>query len=204
MWININQEITFNFCVFLLQERAFEMSQKYKEGKFIIELSHMIKDNGWDWEESLQLSSWLFQKLLPLCLKGFQSSFLIPCTSHRCATLSLFTALPTIACDAFSICALFFPATTTTRVQIFLVQLLVVLRHGISECMDCMPVCGHLGGVVTHVRACGMLKWVLGWKPYRRALNFKSKARVSLVKKNKQIRSRYLSLKCTYKLAWTL
>jgi len=32
-----------------LQEQAFELSQKYKEGKFIIELSHMIKDNGWDW-----------------------------------------------------------------------------------------------------------------------------------------------------------
>uniref|UniRef100_A0A0E9RT63 Yippee domain-containing protein n=1 Tax=Anguilla anguilla TaxID=7936 RepID=A0A0E9RT63_ANGAN len=29
-------------------EQAFESSQKYKEGKFIIELSHMIKDNGWD------------------------------------------------------------------------------------------------------------------------------------------------------------
>lgn len=110
-WININQEITFLtvlfFCVFLLQERAFEMSQKYKEGKFIIELSHMIKDNGWDWEESLQLSSWLFQKLLPLCLKGFQSSFLIPCTSHRCATLSLFTALPTIAWCLIYMCSFF-------------------------------------------------------------------------------------------------
>lgn len=31
-----------------LQEQAFELSQKYKEGKYIIELSHMIKDNGWD------------------------------------------------------------------------------------------------------------------------------------------------------------
>ncbi|KAK3531578.1 hypothetical protein QTP70_024962 [Hemibagrus guttatus] len=30
------------------QEHAFESSQKYKEGKFIIELAHMIKDNGWD------------------------------------------------------------------------------------------------------------------------------------------------------------
>jgi hypothetical protein len=30
------------------QEQAFELSQKYKEGKFIIELSHMIKDNGWE------------------------------------------------------------------------------------------------------------------------------------------------------------
>lgn len=30
------------------QEHAFESSQKYKEGKYIIELAHMIKDNGWD------------------------------------------------------------------------------------------------------------------------------------------------------------
>ena len=30
------------------QEHAFEASQKYKEGKFIIELAHMVKDNGWD------------------------------------------------------------------------------------------------------------------------------------------------------------
>ncbi|XP_003388903.1 PREDICTED: protein yippee-like 1 [Amphimedon queenslandica] len=29
-------------------EHAYESSQKYKEGKFIIELAHMIKDNGWD------------------------------------------------------------------------------------------------------------------------------------------------------------
>ena len=29
-------------------EHAFENSQKYKEGKFIIELAHMYKDNGWD------------------------------------------------------------------------------------------------------------------------------------------------------------
>ncbi|KAM3724298.1 Protein yippee-like [Dirofilaria immitis] len=29
-------------------EHAFEVSQKYKEGKFIIELAHMVKDNGWD------------------------------------------------------------------------------------------------------------------------------------------------------------
>lgn len=31
-----------------LQEHAFETSQKYKEGKYIIELVHMIKDNGWE------------------------------------------------------------------------------------------------------------------------------------------------------------
>lgn len=31
-----------------IQEHAFEASQKYKEGKFIIELAHMVKDNGWD------------------------------------------------------------------------------------------------------------------------------------------------------------
>uniref|UniRef100_A0A667I2J6 Yippee like 4 n=1 Tax=Lynx canadensis TaxID=61383 RepID=A0A667I2J6_LYNCA len=29
-------------------EQAFETSQKYKEGKYIIEMSHMVKDNGWD------------------------------------------------------------------------------------------------------------------------------------------------------------
>lgn len=33
-------------------EHAFESSQKYKEGKYIIELAHMIKDNGWDWRDS--------------------------------------------------------------------------------------------------------------------------------------------------------
>ena len=36
------------FVISLLQEHAFESSQKYKEGKFIIELAHMIKDNGWE------------------------------------------------------------------------------------------------------------------------------------------------------------
>ncbi|VDD83287.1 unnamed protein product [Mesocestoides corti] len=30
-------------------EQAFEPSQKYKEGKYIIELAHLIKDNGWNW-----------------------------------------------------------------------------------------------------------------------------------------------------------
>lgn len=38
--------------VFFFKEHAFESSQKYKEGKFIIELAHMIKDNGWDCERS--------------------------------------------------------------------------------------------------------------------------------------------------------
>jgi hypothetical protein len=36
-------------------EHAFESSQKYKEGKYIIELVHMIKDNGWD-EENIDYS----------------------------------------------------------------------------------------------------------------------------------------------------
>ncbi|CAF0975407.1 unnamed protein product [Adineta steineri] len=35
-------------------EHAFESSQKYKEGKYIIELVHMIKDNGWDAENMNQ------------------------------------------------------------------------------------------------------------------------------------------------------
>ncbi|RCN45307.1 yippee putative zinc-binding protein [Ancylostoma caninum] len=32
----------------LREEHAFESSQKYKEGKFIIELAHMVKDNQWE------------------------------------------------------------------------------------------------------------------------------------------------------------
>lgn len=35
------------FC-HVLQEHAFESSQKYKEGKYIIEMAHMIKENGWE------------------------------------------------------------------------------------------------------------------------------------------------------------
>lgn len=35
----------------LFKEHAFESSQKYKEGKYIIELVHMVKDNGWDDQE---------------------------------------------------------------------------------------------------------------------------------------------------------
>lgn len=37
-------------------EQAFESSQKYKEGKYIIELIHLIKENGWNdykaWNEN--------------------------------------------------------------------------------------------------------------------------------------------------------
>ncbi len=32
---------------FISQEHAFESSQKYKEGKYIIELAHMIKENNY-------------------------------------------------------------------------------------------------------------------------------------------------------------
>lgn len=39
--------IKFTFS-FRQQEHAFESSQKYKEGKYIIELAHMIKENKWD------------------------------------------------------------------------------------------------------------------------------------------------------------
>jgi hypothetical protein len=37
-------------------EQAYESSQKYKEGKFIIELAHMIKENGWENESWLCFS----------------------------------------------------------------------------------------------------------------------------------------------------
>lgn len=45
----MSQARRFIFSNFLIcQEQAFETSQKYKEGKYIIEMSHMVKDNGWD------------------------------------------------------------------------------------------------------------------------------------------------------------
>jgi hypothetical protein len=44
-------------------EQAFESSQKYKEGKFIIELIHLIKDNGWE-DNDIKISpSFSFNKL---------------------------------------------------------------------------------------------------------------------------------------------
>ncbi len=43
-------------------EQAFESSQKYKEGKYIIELIHLIKDNGWE-DKSVKISpSFTFSK----------------------------------------------------------------------------------------------------------------------------------------------
>lgn len=53
MWIDIKvaigQLLYYIDCIIRhLQEHAFETSQKYKEGKYIIELVHMIKDNGWE------------------------------------------------------------------------------------------------------------------------------------------------------------
>ena len=49
MAIVLTEMCMFNYvCVYVLQEHAFESSQKYKEGKYIIEVAHMIKDNGWD------------------------------------------------------------------------------------------------------------------------------------------------------------
>lgn len=41
--------VSYNFDLFRWKyEQAFESSQKYKEGKYIIELAHMIKENGWE------------------------------------------------------------------------------------------------------------------------------------------------------------
>ena len=44
-------------------EQAYESSQKYKEGKFIIELAHMIKENGWENE------SWNKHSLLKIFVR---------------------------------------------------------------------------------------------------------------------------------------
>lgn len=47
-------------------EHAFESSQKYKEGKYIIELAHMIKENKWDWSVN-----WIAGRLLEITSKQF-------------------------------------------------------------------------------------------------------------------------------------
>ena len=39
-------------------EHAFESSQKYKEGKFIIELAHMIKVCNFTLQESFSAKTW--------------------------------------------------------------------------------------------------------------------------------------------------
>ena len=52
-------------CSLLLQEHAFESSQKYKEGKYIIELAHMIKDNGWDWWRLSRMRHAVWSYILP-------------------------------------------------------------------------------------------------------------------------------------------
>lgn len=40
--------ISIRVVLLWFQEHAFESSQKYKEGKYIIEVAHMIKDNHWN------------------------------------------------------------------------------------------------------------------------------------------------------------
>ena len=64
-------------------EQAYESSQKYKEGKFIIELAHMIKENGWEnesWFNTCVFTSsswWLleenFKKLFKKCKQTAES-----------------------------------------------------------------------------------------------------------------------------------
>lgn len=51
VWIYLQAHISI-FSILSAQEHAFESSQKYKEGKYIIELAHMIKENKWDWTPS--------------------------------------------------------------------------------------------------------------------------------------------------------
>jgi len=49
IWLKSHMlEMAFTILFQSPQEHAFEASQKYKEGKFIIELAHMVKENCWD------------------------------------------------------------------------------------------------------------------------------------------------------------
>lgn len=63
-----------------LKEHAFESSQKYKEGKYIIELIHMIKDNGWDDQTIDQRKCWqepIDHSNRPACHNSDVNSFFI-------------------------------------------------------------------------------------------------------------------------------
>lgn len=143
-----------------LQEQAFELSQKYKEGKFIIELSHMIKDNGWDWEAAP--SSFLrdfsppqpFSKRRtstppPHRFKGFCVASSSCVRRHRRATLSLCTASPRLACDALSLCVL--PVLTSGRRPHLLIFLEIISitncagEHGWCEWVSERVICVRVG-----------------------------------------------------------
>ena len=62
-------------------EHAFESSQKYKEGKFIIELAHMIKENGWEKESwrYVILDNKNFLLLIGVSLVSWNVTFLHYC-----------------------------------------------------------------------------------------------------------------------------
>ena len=62
-------------------EHAFESSQKYKEGKFIIELAHMIKENGWEKESwrYVTLDNKNFLLLIGVSLVSWNVRFLQCC-----------------------------------------------------------------------------------------------------------------------------
>lgn len=139
-----------------VQEQAFELSQKYKEGKFIIELSHMIKDNGWDWEAA-PLS---FPPLSPSPsvapppppphrFKGFCVASSSSVRRHRRATLSLCTASPRLACDALSLCVL--PVLTSGRRPHLLIFLEIISitncagEHGWCEWASEWVICVRVG-----------------------------------------------------------
>lgn len=77
----------------MLQEHAFESSQKYKEGKYIIEMAHMIKENGWE-SPPKKWTPIVFQAIsLSLCLSrhAFLSS------NSLCFSISILLRLPNYA-----------------------------------------------------------------------------------------------------------
>jgi hypothetical protein len=59
-------------------EQAFESSQKYKEGKFIIELIHLIKDNGWELETDKNQATFLTKSFsfTQTCLGSYLSGLM--------------------------------------------------------------------------------------------------------------------------------
>ena len=69
-------------------EHAFESSQKYKEGKFIIELAHMIKENGWEKES---WSGFFILHISHQCHQQYSLYLLLSSSSTSCSSVSLWS-----------------------------------------------------------------------------------------------------------------
>jgi len=72
-------------------EHAFESSQKYKEGKFIIELAHMIKENGWEKESWRYVTLDNINFLQLIGVSSVSWNVMSSSSYHSCQTFNMIT-----------------------------------------------------------------------------------------------------------------